>query len=110
MSEFDHALDECLDRVLVNGEPVEDCLRRYPQHASELAPLLRLALETSKALDFKPSGAARARARLLLDAALARQQARQKSRWRWPRLPRLSSPPQMGRKRRRRSDRDGHGR
>ncbi|MEE9199232.1 MAG: DUF5667 domain-containing protein [Dehalococcoidia bacterium] len=39
---FEEALDECLD-ALLRGEPVESCIGRYPEHAKELEPLLRIA-------------------------------------------------------------------
>ena len=92
-NEFDQVLDECLDRVLAGGESVETCLQRYPGHASELATLLHLALESKRALGFTPSAAAKARARLLLQAAIARQETRKERRWHWPRLPRMAGAP-----------------
>lgn len=92
-NEFDRVLDECLDRVLAHGESVEACLQRYPGHASELAPLLHLALESKRTLDFTPAAAAKTRARLLLQAAIARREARKEQRWRWPRLPRMAGAP-----------------
>ena len=52
--EFDNILDECLERLLVNGDTVEQCLESYPQHATELEPLLRTAVATKKALSFQP--------------------------------------------------------
>ncbi|MBI2936456.1 MAG: hypothetical protein HYY31_06620 [Chloroflexi bacterium] len=42
---FEDILNDCLER-LGQGESLEACLRRYPAEAPELAPLLRLALET----------------------------------------------------------------
>ncbi len=92
-SEFDRILDECLDRVLAEGESVEACLHRYPDQMTELAPLLHLALESKRTLDFTPAAAAKARARLLLQAAIARQKMRGERRWHWPRLPRMTGAP-----------------
>ena len=92
-SEFDRILDECLDRVLAEGESVEACLHRYPDQTTELAPLLHLALESKRTLDFTPAAAAKARARLLLQAAIARQKMRRERKWRWPRLPRMTGAP-----------------
>lgn len=51
--EFENILDECLQR-LVQGESIEACIAPYPEHASELEPLLRTALETLRAADIKP--------------------------------------------------------
>ena len=92
-SEFNRILDECLDRVLAEGESVEACLHRYPDQTTELAPLLHLALESKTTLGFTPAAAAKVRARLLLQAAIARQKMRRERRWRWPRLPRMTGAP-----------------
>lgn len=43
---FDDILNDCLERVS-NGEDVQQCVRRYPEHADELFPLLRLAMSTT---------------------------------------------------------------
>ena len=52
--EFDNILNECLERVLTEGETVEQCLASYPDHASELEPLLQTALFDRKASAVKP--------------------------------------------------------
>ena len=48
--EFNNILDNCLERLLVKGETIEQCLQSYPEHASELEPLLQTAMATKKAL------------------------------------------------------------
>ena len=80
--EFDRILDTCLDMVLRDGETVELCLRRFPQHADELGSLLQLAAEARRVLEFTPSAVSKARARLLLRDAIDRYEAR-----RWWRRP-----------------------
>ena len=45
--EFDNILNECLDR-LAQGESLEGCLETYPDHADELAPVLRMAQATQQ--------------------------------------------------------------
>ena len=80
--EFTQVLDICLDQVLSDGGSVESCLQRYPEHAAELKPLLRLAVETRQALDFTPSAAAKATARIPLQEAVRQQATRQ--RWQTP--------------------------
>ena len=72
---------------------MEACLRRYPQLTTDLAPLLHLALESKRTLDFTPAAAAKVRARLLLQSAIARQKIRRERRWHWPRLPRMTGAP-----------------
>jgi len=59
---FNNIFDECLERLL-RGESIEDCLRSYPEYASELEPLLRTAMSVSKAVDIKPRPVFRAKAR-----------------------------------------------
>jgi hypothetical protein len=46
---FDDILDICLDRIMVKGDTIEQCLESYPEQAGELEPLLRAALSSVKA-------------------------------------------------------------
>ncbi len=46
---FDDILDICLDRIMVKGDTIEQCLASYPEQAAELEPLLRAALSAVKA-------------------------------------------------------------
>ena len=48
-NKFDDILDICLDRIMVKGDTIEQCLATYPEQAAELEPLLRAALSTAKA-------------------------------------------------------------
>jgi DNA-binding ferritin-like protein len=65
-------LDECLERILVNGETVPQCLESYPEYAAELEPLLQTAMITSEAVDIQPSPEFKARARFELRVEMAR--------------------------------------
>ena len=59
--EFTEALNDCLDR-LVQGEDIRECLRRYPQQAGELEPLLHVALVTINAAEeVRPAPESKAR-------------------------------------------------
>jgi hypothetical protein len=69
MKEFDNILDECLQRLL-EGESIEACLSRYPEHAAELEPLLRAAQATLKATDIQPRPEFRDRARYQFQSAI----------------------------------------
>jgi hypothetical protein len=69
-SQLDNILDDCLERLLVKGESIEECLADYPEQADELKPLLQTAVVTRKALDIEPRPEFRARARYQLHAAL----------------------------------------
>ena len=68
--EFDNILNECLERILTEGETVEQCLADYPDYASELEPLLQTALFARKASAVKPSPEFRDRARYQMRVAL----------------------------------------
>ncbi len=74
--QFQQVLDACLDHVLLKGDSVEACLSRYPEHSTELEPLLRLALDTRQTLAFTPSGAAKDRARITLQEGISQREAR----------------------------------
>ena len=68
--EFDNILDECLERLLVKGETVEQCLQSFPEHTDELKPLLETALAAKEASDIQPSPEFRDRARYRSYSAL----------------------------------------
>jgi len=61
--EFDNILDECLERILSGGETVGQCLASYPEHASELEPLLETAHITRQATSISPRAEFREKAR-----------------------------------------------
>ena len=77
--EFDNILDECLERVLLKGETIEQCLAGQPEYAAELEPLLRTALDTKEATAIKPRSEFRERASYQFQAAL-REMEPQKAR------------------------------
>jgi hypothetical protein len=64
--------------MLVKGETVEECLRRYPEHARELKSLLETATATKKATAVQPSPEFRERARQQFYAALRQMPAQKK--------------------------------
>jgi len=68
-SEFADILNDCLER-LSRGEPIEQCLARYPDRAAELEPLLRTVRAAREAAAISPSADFRARARYQFRAAL----------------------------------------
>lgn len=68
--EFDDILDECLERLLVKGETIGQCLQSYPEHAAELEPLLQTASVTKKALAIQPHPEFKAKARYQFHSAL----------------------------------------
>lgn len=67
---IDNILDECLERLLVKGETIEQCLASYPEQATELEPLLQTALAAKKVSTIQPRPEFRARARYQFRSAL----------------------------------------
>jgi len=63
-------LDECLDRMLVNGDTVEQCLQDYPEQTDELKPLLEAALVAQEISTIQPRPEFKARARYEFRSAI----------------------------------------
>jgi hypothetical protein len=81
-------LSRCLDRVAA-GEAAATCLADYPEHASQLAPLLAAAAEVGALRSYTISDAGRQRMRAqILNAETLRDERRSQPRaapwWRWP--------------------------
>ena len=72
-------LNNCLERMF-KGESVEDCLKDYPERASELEPLLKTgAALTQKSFAIQPAPEFKARVRSQLQGLLyARQEKKRK--------------------------------
>ncbi|MBI4180861.1 MAG: hypothetical protein HY528_02915 [Chloroflexi bacterium] len=68
--EFENILDECLERLLVRGETIEQCLQHFPKLANELKPLLETALAVNQASAIQPNSEFRDRARYQFYSAL----------------------------------------
>ena len=73
---FDDILNKCLDRLLVEGQTVEQCLASYPEEADKLKPLLQVAVATRKASTIQPRSDFRARARYQFNSALREVEAK----------------------------------
>ncbi len=76
--QFNTILDECLERIMVGGETVAQCLERYPEYAAELEPLLQTAVIANKAVDIQPSPEFKARARFQLRTEMTRADEKKK--------------------------------
>jgi hypothetical protein len=68
--EFNNILDECLERLLIKGEKIDQCLQSYPEQAARLKPLLQTALLAKRASAIQPSADFKARARYQFHSAL----------------------------------------
>ena len=76
---FDNILEQCLERLLVKGETIEECLASYPQQAEALKPLLQTAAAAKRIRTLEPSPEFRAKARYQFRSAL-QEAASRKSR------------------------------
>jgi len=76
--EFDNILDECLERLLVKGESIEQCLQSHPEQAVNLKPLLETALATREAVAIQPPDEFKARARYQFRSALQEAASRRR--------------------------------
>jgi hypothetical protein len=84
--QVEEIFEECLELVF-KGESIEECLRRYPEHESELRDLLETSVLARKALAVQPSPEFRERARQQLYAAqrekAAASAANRRLGWTW---------------------------
>ena len=76
--EFDNILDGCLERMLVRGETIGQCLAGHPEYAAELEPLLRTALAAKEATAIKPRPEFRERASYQFQAALREMESKKR--------------------------------
>jgi hypothetical protein len=77
---FDNILDKCLERILIKGETIEQCLANYPEQAAELKPLLQTVLSTKETLAIKPRPEFMDRARYQLRVALREMEEKRERR------------------------------
>lgn len=66
MNDFDRVLEACLDDLKRGASTLDECLARYPEHASHLRPLLKAAARLGLAGEIRPSAAFKARTRAKL--------------------------------------------
>jgi len=82
--EFNNILDECLERLLGQGETLEQCLEGFPEYADMLKPLLETALATKKASAIQPHPEFRDKARQQFYSVLQEiEQKRSRSFFSW---------------------------
>lgn len=68
--DFDRILDECIDRIN-SGESIDQCLKRYPEFADDLAPLLSTMGKFQVQGTFIPAKEAKIKGRARLHQVLA---------------------------------------
>jgi hypothetical protein len=89
--QFNDILNDCLERLLVKGETIEQCLQSYPEQAPELKPLLEVALASRTVRKIKPSPEFKARARYEFNAALQEATTKKSTRFSLYRFPRWAT-------------------
>jgi hypothetical protein len=77
MTEFEARLHECLEALSEGRWDLDECLRRNPEHAAELRPMLLAATMTARAYDVepRPEFASAARERFLVATGQRLQEA-----------------------------------
>ena len=68
--EFNDILEICLERLLDNGETIEQCLSAYPHYTDKLRPLLETTLSARQALDIQARPEFKTAARYQFQSAL----------------------------------------
>ena len=85
MENLELALEDCLQRLAAGTSNLDQCLALYPQHATELQPLLQTSLHLQQGRQVQPSAQLRDRMR-----AKVTQHVRLHPRRRWRPLLRLT--------------------
>jgi hypothetical protein len=87
MTEFESALQECLYDLEQGNANVHECLRRYPQYAQQLEPVLLTSAYLQRGQEARPSAAFKTRVRTkLLQQMYARPRQRPQSKFIFMRL------------------------
>ena len=76
VTDFESILNDCLERILAKDETLEKCLARYPDYATELEPLLQVAITIKEALTISPEPEFREKARYEMRAAIQKMAER----------------------------------
>jgi len=78
--QLDDILDNCLERILIKGETIEQCLESFPEYSDELEPLLEMAMTTKQVTTIEPRPEFKEQAKYRFQMAL-RESGQKKS---WP--------------------------
>jgi len=74
MTDLEHILDDCVQKMLDGEAAVEDLLRQHPAEAAALEPLLRAAARLQQGHMLRPSAAFKAKTREALKRHIRSQQ------------------------------------
>lgn len=77
-TDLETLLDTCVSQIETGQASVDECLRRYPEHAAQLKPLLSAATRLARARALMPDPAYKARARTELNTYMQRHPQRKR--------------------------------
>ncbi len=81
---LDSILNDCLERMLIGGESMEECLAHYPEHYDELKALLTISMQTKKAVDsIEARPEFKASLRYKISSSVNTAEAPQRSSFKW---------------------------
>ncbi len=90
--EFENIFNDCLERLLLKDETVEQCLTHYPEYQAQLRPLLETATTTRRISSVQPRPEFRDRARYqFLSALRERQEKKRRFAFVWLLRPQLTA-------------------
>ncbi len=78
---FEAVFDACLEEIICFNKDVDDCLKKYPEHADELKPLLNTVAASREAAQIYPRREFKARARYEFYAAVDDMASQKKFTW-----------------------------
>ncbi|HSB00811.1 MAG TPA: hypothetical protein VLE49_09180 [Anaerolineales bacterium] len=77
-NDLETILDSCLYQIEEGESSIDECLRRYPEHASELKPLLQAATKLARGREVVPDPSYKARARTQLNVYMQQHPQRRR--------------------------------
>jgi hypothetical protein len=77
-NDLETILDTCLNQIEDGQSDIDECLARYPEHATQLQPLLKAATRLTRAREVMPDPAYKARARTQLNVYMQQHPQRRR--------------------------------
>lgn len=77
-NDLETILDTCLYQIEDGKSNIDECLARYPEHAAQLEPLLKVATKLARGREVAPDPAYKARARMQLNVYMQQHPQRKR--------------------------------
>ena len=77
-NDLETILDTCLYQIGDGKSNIDECLARYPEHAAQLQPLLKVATKLARGREVAPDPAYKARARTQLNVYMQQHPQRKR--------------------------------